>query len=76
MIVGASSSLDIAHGARVVGMVLLPDAAAALLPPTLLLRNVSVGASTSEDLDGVQVQGNSFEKTKCCTTCRLSSTSP
>jgi hypothetical protein len=30
------------------------------------IAKVSVGATASEDLDGVQVHANSFKKTKCC----------
>lgn len=65
----AAGVLFVAHGARVTGIgPLFAEVAAET-------RKFSVGAVRSI-CEGVQVAGKSLEKTKCWTTCRLSSTSP
>mmetsp|Transcript_10627 Transcript_10627/g.31078 ORF Transcript_10627/g.31078 Transcript_10627/m.31078 type:complete len:95 (-) Transcript_10627:1146-1430(-) len=78
--------LYFAQGARVVAMLAILPPGAALAHGALvtgiggcswgLVRNVSVGGVGSSVRDGVHVQGNNLEKTKCWTTTFLSNTSP
>jgi hypothetical protein len=70
------SGTGFAHGALVerMGMLFWPEDDGCC--SRALFRNVSVGACRSDEREGVHVQGNNFEKTKCWTTTLLLRTSP